>query len=71
MGEDHREPTLRSAKVHQPEGMLMVRLNTTIDGAVRALSEYAAHTGQELADAAQDVISRRSTSTPRRNGRAH
>ena len=71
MGEHHQEPTLRSAKVQQAEGMLMVRLNTTIDGAVRALREYATHTGQALADAAQDVISRRSTGSPRRNGRAH
>ncbi len=61
MGEHHQEPMLRSAVVHQAEGMLMVRLNITIDRAVRALSEYATLTGQALADAAQDVISRRST----------
>ena len=70
MGEHHHEPTLRSAKVHQAEGMLMVRLNTTIDGAVRALRDYATLTGQALAGAAQDVISRRSTGSARRNGRA-
>ena len=69
---DHREePLWHSPEVHQAEGMLMVRLNTTIEGAVLALRAYATRTGQALADAAQDVIRRRSTSSPRSNGRAH
>ena len=40
MSEPDEEPLLHSVEVHQAEGMLMVRLNTTIDGAVRALREY-------------------------------
>lgn len=71
MTEPHDESLLHPVEVHQAEGMLVVRLNTTIDGAARALREYATRTGQALADAAQDIISRCPTSSPRSNGRAH
>lgn len=56
------------AEVHQAEGMLMVRLHSTIEQAVEALRDYATRTDQPLLHAAREVIGGRATPRPRRNG---